>query len=78
MGDYACNVLEWIQRDDGSWMVAQVLYNPTNPSLPARKIINTFGNYTDREMFALKLRGEVALYEKLIDEWIAAGGAVSR
>lgn len=70
MGDHTHNGLEWIRHADGFWYGAEVLYGQHLFS-PSRKVINTFGHLSEKDYFALKLRGEAVMQDKLLELWIA-------
>jgi len=48
-----------------------VLINPRKPDIPNSRVIEAFGHLTEKEYFALKLRGDAALHDALLELWSA-------
>lgn len=60
-----------MRHPDGYWYGAQVLINPRKPDIPNSRVIEAFGHLTEKEYFALKLRGDAALHDALLELWSA-------
>lgn len=67
MGDHTHSGLEWVRHSKGYWYGISVLYG----NFEGRKVVDSFGQLSEQEYFALKLRGEGAMRDKLLELWFA-------